>query len=252
MAAKRPGEYLDTVIPLEELAAMLAPFGMIVQINPGADRDYQAMQMAHALVGVVEAHASRAEDAYRRSAAAAGTDEREVHADVVQASLMAFAGINARSTADELALICWRATRLAGVLGTLDFPGPIKRNGPVGSGDALIRTLRLAAAAVSGMATAAEKAADPRRGPGEAAEAGQDHPGHARGVQDGGHDARVLGGEVAQPGIYVRVAVVVLDVDDGMSRRGRAVAVAETDDRDGGRGRGRVGVVVDDVHGFSS
>ena len=36
---------------------------------------------------------------------------------------MAFAGINCRNAADELALISWRALRLAGVLGALDFPG---------------------------------------------------------------------------------------------------------------------------------
>jgi hypothetical protein len=173
VAGKRPGEYLDTVIPLEELVELLAPFGMMVTIQSDAEPEYQAMQMAHALVGVVEAHASRAEDAYRQATGTAGTDPREVHADITQSALMAFAGINCRSTADELALISWRATRLAGVLGALDFPGPIKRNGPVGSGDALIRTMRLAAAALSGMATAAEKAADPTRGPGEAAEAGQ-------------------------------------------------------------------------------
>jgi hypothetical protein len=39
--------------------------------------------------------------------------------------------VNCRSAADELALISWRAARLAGVLGALDFPGPIKRNGPL-------------------------------------------------------------------------------------------------------------------------
>ena len=173
VAAKRPGEYLDTVIPLEELVELLAPFGMIVTLDSGAEPEYQAMQMSHALVGVVEAHASRAEDAYRRAAGAAGTDPREVHGDITQASLMAFAGINCRNAADELALISWRALRLAGVLGALDFPGPIKREDSVGSGDALIRTMRLVAAALSGMATAAEKAASPTRGPGEAAEAGQ-------------------------------------------------------------------------------
>jgi hypothetical protein len=173
MADGKPGRYLGKVIPLKELAAMLAPFGMMVTIDPGADMDYQAMQMSHALVGVVEAHASRAEDAYRQAAAKTGTDPYEVHTDITQSSLMAFAGVNARSAADELALICWRATRLAGVLGALDFPGPIKRNGPVGSGDALIRTMRLAAAALSGMATAAENAANPHRARGEAAEAGQ-------------------------------------------------------------------------------
>ena len=51
VAAKRPGEYLDTVIPLEELVELLAPFGMIVTLDSGAEPEYQAMQMSHALVG---------------------------------------------------------------------------------------------------------------------------------------------------------------------------------------------------------
>ncbi|MGI5171693.1 hypothetical protein ACQEU3_45840 [Spirillospora sp. CA-253888] len=122
---KQPDEYMGTVISLEELAALLRPFGMIVTVDPGADRHYQAAQVAHALVGVVEAHASRAEDAYRH--VADGTDPHEVHTDLVQTSLMAFAGINCRSAADELALLSWRATRLAGALGALDFPGPPRR-----------------------------------------------------------------------------------------------------------------------------
>ena len=33
---------------------------------------------------------------------------------------MAFAGVNCQNELDELALINWRATRLAGVLGALD------------------------------------------------------------------------------------------------------------------------------------
>ncbi|MEU0572876.1 hypothetical protein ABZ297_46795 [Nonomuraea sp. NPDC005983] len=49
----------------------------------------------------------------------------------------------------------------------------IVRQGEVGSGDALIRAMRLVAAALSGMATAAHTAIDPLRGDGEAADAGQ-------------------------------------------------------------------------------
>jgi hypothetical protein len=60
-----------------------------------------------------------------------------------------------------------------GVLGALDFPGPIPRKGEIGSGDSLIHTMRLVAAALCGMATAAQASANPLRGPGEATVAGQ-------------------------------------------------------------------------------
>jgi hypothetical protein len=86
---------------------------------------------------------------------------------------MAFAGINCRSAADELALVSWQATRLAGVLGALDFPGPIPREGSIGSGDTLMRTIRLTAAALSGMLKAAHAAVDPDRQDGDLAVAGQ-------------------------------------------------------------------------------
>ena len=166
-ASGQPGEWAGEVIPLEELVALLARFGMIVGLDPspGADRELQTAQLAHALVGAVEAHATRAEQAYRDAGAQPG--------DLIQASLMAFGGVSCQSESDELALITWRATRLAGVLGALDFSGPIARRGGVGSGDALIRSMRLVAAALSGMATAAQAAANPRRGPGESAVAGQ-------------------------------------------------------------------------------
>ena len=170
---KKPGEYLDKVIGLDELAEMLAPFGMIVKVDRCEELDYQAMQMAHALVGCVQAHASRAEDAYRVSACANGENDRETWEHITQASLMAFAGINCRSTADELALISWQATRLAGVLGALDFPGPIPREGSVGSGDTLMRTIRLTAAALSGMLKAAHAASDPHRQGDDLSVAGQ-------------------------------------------------------------------------------
>lgn len=57
----------------------------------------------------MEAHASRAEDAARR--AEAGVD------GIGEVALMAFAGAGCASESDEWALIEWRATRLAMVLG---------------------------------------------------------------------------------------------------------------------------------------
>lgn len=92
---------------------------------------------------------------------------------MIQASLTAFAGVNCQSEVDELALINWRATRLAGVLGALDFGGPFPRRGEVGSGDVLIRTIRLVAAALSGMTSAACVSVNPLRSSGETAAAGQ-------------------------------------------------------------------------------
>src|SRR5208282_3349168 len=88
--SKRPGEYMGKVIGLEELAEMLAPFGMIVKADRHAELDYQAMQMAHALAGCVQAHASRAEDAYRISACANGEDDKETWEHITQASLMGY------------------------------------------------------------------------------------------------------------------------------------------------------------------
>jgi hypothetical protein len=163
----RPGEWAGEVIPPQELVALLARFGMIVELDtsPGADKELQSAQMAHALAGAAEAHATRAEQAYR--------DAGAQPPDLTQASLMAFAGVNCQNEVDELTLISWRATRLAGVLGALDFPGPIPRKGEIGSGDALIHTMRLVAAALCGMATAAHTSANPHRGPGEATQAGQ-------------------------------------------------------------------------------
>ena len=162
----RPGQWAGTVIPADELTALLARFGMMVGVDDSteADAELQAAQLAHALVGAAEAHATRAEQAYRD----AGADSP----DLTQASLMAFAAVNCQNEADELALISWRATRLAGALGALDFSGPIARRGELGSGDALIHTMRLVAAALSGIATAAQTAANPLRGPGEATQAG--------------------------------------------------------------------------------
>jgi len=159
--------YAGKVMELGELKDLLAKFGMMVGLDtsPEADTDLQVTQLAHALVGVAEAHATRAEEAYR--AAGAGP------AELIQASLMAFAGVNCQNEVDELALINWRATRLAGVLGALDFGGPFPRKGAIGSGDALMRTIRLVAAALSGMTRAALVSANPRRGDGDAAVAGE-------------------------------------------------------------------------------
>ena len=53
------------MIGQQDLAALLAPFGMIVTVDPDEDMAMQTAQMANALVGAVEAHASRAEDAYQ-------------------------------------------------------------------------------------------------------------------------------------------------------------------------------------------
>jgi hypothetical protein len=160
----RPGEYAGEVIGHEELAALLAPFGMIVKVDPDEDMAFQAAQLANALVGAVESHASRAEDAYRRQGAAP--------AELVQASLMAFAGAACEGPADDLALIQWRAQHLAGALHSLDFPGRFPRKGDVGSGDALVRTMRLTAAALSAMAHAALTLSSPGRGDGDAGQAG--------------------------------------------------------------------------------
>ena len=159
--------YAGRVMELGELKELLAKFGMMVGLDtsPEADTDLQVAQLAHALVGVVEAHATRAEEAYRDAGAGP--------AELIQASLMAFAGVNCQNEVDELGLINWRATRLAGVVGALDFGGPFPRKGAIGSGDALMRTIRLVAAALSGMTRGALVAANPRRGDGEAAVAGE-------------------------------------------------------------------------------
>src|SRR5699024_8861754 len=125
----RPGEWAGSVIPTGELLRLLERFGMQVGLDdsPEADRELQTAQLAHALVGAAEGHATRAEDVYR----GAGAEPP----DLTQASLMSFAAVNCQSETDELALIHWRATRLAGALSALDFGGPLDRDGEVGSGD---------------------------------------------------------------------------------------------------------------------
>ena len=92
-----PGEYAGGVIGHQELAALLAPFGMIVQVDPEEDLVFQTAQLANVLVGAVEAHTSRAEDAYRQQGAGP--------ADLMQVGLMVFAGMPCQGPADELALI---------------------------------------------------------------------------------------------------------------------------------------------------
>ncbi|MGH9125011.1 MAG: hypothetical protein ACRDZ8_09840 [Acidimicrobiales bacterium] len=73
---------------------------MIVGLNrsPDTDEELQAAQLAHALVGAAETHATRAEQAYR--------DAGAEPADLIQSSLMAFGGVNCQNEVDELALIC--------------------------------------------------------------------------------------------------------------------------------------------------
>lgn len=136
----------------------------------------QHAQLTHTLLGAVEAHATRAEQAYR-TAGEVPPDvpiDRQVSgvfaqpADLTQTSLMAFAAVPCHSEADELELLSWRAKRLAGALPALDFSGPTPRWGELGSGDALMRTVRLIAAALSGMTHAAHTADGPQRPSGAA------------------------------------------------------------------------------------
>ncbi len=152
---------------VEELAELLATFGMIVTIDPDPEQSTEMMrvQLAQALVGVAEGHATRAEELARRRGAGP--------AELGQAALMAFAGVNCHSHVEELALINWRVVRLCQVLTALDFPGPLPRQGDIGSGDVLMRTIRLTAAALSGMTTAAYTALNPHRVGGDSATAGQ-------------------------------------------------------------------------------
>jgi len=162
---------MTDVLTIDDLVGLLDRFGMKVGIDlDGAAADAVSAELvtarlAHALVGVAEAHASRAEDAARRVGAGV--------TDIGEVALMAFAGANCQHEADEWALIEWRATRLAMVLSGLDFGGPLPRQGQVGSGDVLVRTIRQVAAALSAMASAKHAAVSPVRGDGVAAEAGR-------------------------------------------------------------------------------
>ncbi|MEU7004518.1 hypothetical protein [Nonomuraea sp. NPDC046570] len=69
---------------------------------------------------------------------------------------------------------------------------PGSRQGEVGSGDALIRVMRMVAAALSGMATAAHTPIDPIRGDGEAADAGQALIKAAAALQEAAKEAHAL------------------------------------------------------------
>jgi hypothetical protein len=159
------------VLSLDELVGLLDRFGMKVNVDlqgaaaDGVSPELVTARLAHALVGAVEAHATRAEETARQ----AGADV----ADIGEVALMAFAGAACGREADEWALIEWRATRLAMVLSGLDFGGPLQRDGQVGSGDTLVRTIRLVAAALSGMASAKHAASNPLRAAGVARDAGQ-------------------------------------------------------------------------------
>ena len=72
------GSFAGRVMEPGELKELLAKFGMIVGLDTGPDVDanLQVAQMAHALVGVVEAHATRAEEAYRAAGADTPTSSR--------------------------------------------------------------------------------------------------------------------------------------------------------------------------------
>jgi hypothetical protein len=162
---------MTDVLTIDDLAGLLDRFGMKVSIDldgaaaDGVSAELVAARLAHALVGVAEAHASRAEDAARRAGAGP--------AEIGEIALGAFAGANCQNEADEWALIEWRATRLAMVLSGLDFGGPLPRQGQTGSGDVLVRTIRQVAAALSAMASAKHAAVSPGRAGGAAAEAGR-------------------------------------------------------------------------------
>jgi len=158
------------VLDPDELVALPDRFGMKVQVDlagaaaEGVSRELVTARPAHALVGVVEAHATRAEEAARRT----GADV----ADIAEVALMAFAGANCSGEADEWALIEWRTARPAMVPTGPDLGGPFPRQGEIGSGDVLVKTIRSVAAALSGTATAEHAASDPLRGSGVARDAG--------------------------------------------------------------------------------
>lgn len=162
---------MTNVLTIDELTGLLDRFGMKVAVDldgagaDGVSPELVTARLAHALVGVAEAHASRAEDAARTAGAGV--------ADIGEVALMAFAGANCQGEADEWTLIEWRATRLAMVLNGLDFGGPLPREGETGSGDVLVRTIRQVTGSLCAMASAKRVAASPGRADGEAAEAGR-------------------------------------------------------------------------------
>ncbi len=109
---------MTDVLTIDDLVGLLDRFGMKVGIDldgaaaDGVSAELITARLAHALVGVAEAHASRAEDAARRAGAGV--------ADIGEVALMAFAGANCQHEADEWALIEWRAAAPAG-------PGRVRR-----------------------------------------------------------------------------------------------------------------------------
>lgn len=159
-----------TVLGLDDLVELLDQLGMKIELDldagaaEGDGRELVTARLAHALVGVVEAHATQAEEAARQ----AGADT----SDIAEVALMAFAGANCSSESDEWALLEWRVTRLAMVLTGLDFTVPLPREGQVGSGDVLVKTIRMVTAALSGMVSAKHAAVNPLLEPGTARDAG--------------------------------------------------------------------------------
>lgn len=159
------------VLGADELVELLGRFGMKVELDPagaradGVSSELVRARLAHALVGVAQAHASRADDAARQTGAS--LDE------IGEVALMVFAGAGCESEADEWALIQWQTTRLAQVVAKLDFGGPVRPDEQTGSGDVLVRTIREVTAALSGMACAKQAATNPLHNAGEAADAGR-------------------------------------------------------------------------------
>jgi hypothetical protein len=85
------------VLSVGELTELLDRFGVKVKVDlagaaaDGVSPELVTARLAHALVGVVEAHATRAEDAARRAGAGAE--------DIGEVALMAFAGASCGSEA---------------------------------------------------------------------------------------------------------------------------------------------------------
>lgn len=140
------------------LTELLSQFG--VHLGPGLGSQVApdptgtarvVTELSHVLVGLTEAHAIHAEDAYRATGAAA-TD-----LDSATAHALRVTGYHTR--ADLLALANWRSMRLAGLLG----------GAPVLTGDqpgrpALSGTIALLAEALAGLIQAACACEDPEHG----------------------------------------------------------------------------------------
>ncbi|GAA2531769.1 hypothetical protein [Pilimelia columellifera] len=158
------------VMDTDEMVELLAKFGTHIELDfdaaaaDGNSGELIAAKLAHTLVGVFEAHASRADDAARQT----GATPR----DLADATLGAFAGARCGDEVDEWALLQWRTNKLAMALNELDFGGPFPRAGDVGSGDVLVRTIRATAAALGAMTHAKQISINPLRADGESAEGG--------------------------------------------------------------------------------